>query len=49
MSRAEYIIWRVETKEQVKEEHPQWTTQMVNKYVDDIEAILKQKGLMVVE
>lgn len=49
MSRAEYIIWRVETKMEVEREHPQWTTQMVNDYVNKVEDSLKCQGLMTIE
>ena len=47
MSKSEYIIWRAETKEQIKEEHPAWNDEQVIKYLNAVEAILETKGIIV--
>ena len=46
MTRSEYIIWRAESREQVEKEHPAWNRMQVTKYLNAIEAILEQKGLI---
>ena len=47
MSKAEYIIWRAESKEQIEREHPEWNNKQVTAYLDAVEAILERKGLLV--
>lgn len=49
MSRAEYIIWRAESREQIEREHPTWNLEQVTGYLDAVEAILERKGLLVKE
>ena len=44
MSRAEYIIWRAESREQIKTEHPNWNDEQVTKYLNAVEDILRDKG-----
>lgn len=44
MTRSEYIIWKCETIEQIKEEHPEWNHEQVVKYFSAVKAILERKG-----
>lgn len=44
MSRAEYIIWKCETLEQIREEHPTWNEEQVSKYFSAVKCILDKKG-----
>lgn len=49
MSRAEYIIWRFETEEQIQEEHPGWNEDQVKSYTNGVEKKLREIGLLKVE
>lgn len=49
MQKSEYIIWRAETREQIKEEHPDWNNSQVTKYLNAVEDILIKKGMIVKE
>ena len=44
MTKSEYIVWKCETLEQIKEEHPGWTEEQVQKYFSAVKAILENKG-----
>lgn len=46
MTDSEFIIWKCDTIEQIKEEHPHWTVEQVSKYFSAIKAILENKGLL---
>lgn len=37
MSRAEYIIWKCDTLDDIKEQHPEWNEQQINAYFRAIE------------
>lgn len=41
MSKSEYIIWRVESRMQIEEDHPEWSKSQVAEYLDEIEQQLK--------
>lgn len=41
MSKSEYIIWRVESRMQIEEDHPEWSKSQIAKYLDEIEQQLK--------
>lgn len=44
LSEAEYIVWKCETLEQVREKHPKWNDEQVRKYYSAVNAILERKG-----
>lgn len=44
MRESEYIIWRVETRMQIEEEHPDWTKDQVEKFLEKVEARLREMG-----
>lgn len=46
MSRSEYIIWRVETEEQIQKQHPDWKEWQVKSYADGVEKKLREKGFL---
>lgn len=46
MSKSEYIIWKCETIEQIREEHPEWNEEQVLKYFSAVETKLKRSGLL---
>lgn len=46
MSRSEYIVWRVETENQIQEEHPTWKKEQVKKYADKVEKKLRNMGYL---
>lgn len=37
MNRAEYIVWKCETEEEIREQHPDWEDRRVNAYLRDVE------------
>ena len=41
---ATRIIWRVESEEKAKKEHPDWNKKQVNAFIDAIEALLDKEG-----
>ena len=41
MSKSEYIIWRVESRMEIEEEHPEWSKSQIEEYLDKIEQQLK--------
>lgn len=44
MSESERIIWTVETKDQIREEHPDWTDAMVEAWFQKVVDKLKAMG-----
>lgn len=46
MSEAEYIIWKCETIEQIKEEHPEWNEMQIQHYFSAVEENLKKRGFL---
>ncbi len=44
MTKSEYIIWKCETLEQIKEEHPEWTEGQVQRHFSAVKAILENRG-----
>lgn len=46
MNRAEYIVWKCETEEEIREQHPDWEDRRVNAYLRDVERLL---GITVVD
>ena len=44
MSKSEYIVWKCETLEQIRNEHPTWTPKQIETYFRKVESILKAKG-----
>ena len=44
MSRSEYIIWKCETLDQIREEHPTWNDNQVYRYFEVVEEKLRKKG-----
>ncbi len=45
MSKSEFIIWSCETKEQIREQHPNWNDKQVRKYFSAVKAIFEREGL----
>ena len=43
---SEYIIWKVETREELKEEHPDWTKEQVEARVVGLSTRLFKMGLI---
>lgn len=46
MNRAEYIVWKCETEEEIREQHPDWEDRRVNAYLRDVERLM---GITVVD
>ncbi len=46
MSKSEYIIWKCETREQIRSEHPLWESNRVEQYLNAVEKKLIGLGLM---
>lgn len=44
MSKSEYIVWKCETIEQIREEHPDWINEQVQKYFSAVKVVLERKG-----
>ena len=44
MKESEYIIWKAETRMQIKSEHPDWTKEQVHEFLEKVEANLRKKG-----
>lgn len=44
MSKSEYIIWKCETEEQIRGQHPNWNNEQVKKYLSAVKAILEKDG-----
>lgn len=49
MTRAEYIIWRCETREQIRKEFPEKSRQYVERYLDRVEQLLRKQGYITVD
>lgn len=49
MTKSEYIVWRVETIEEIKESHPEWKARQVQDYFERVQKILERKGLITIE
>ena len=47
MTQSEYIIWKVETIEQIREEHPTWKHEDVMRYFYKVEQLLIEQGKLV--
>lgn len=41
MKKSEYIIWRCETREEVKKKHPDWKQWQIEQFLNGLEAIYK--------
>lgn len=41
---SEYIIWKCETRDQIKREHPDWTEEQIEAHLLAAEDVLKEKG-----
>lgn len=44
MRESEYIIWKSETLDQIREEHPDWTEDQVQEFLEKVEAKLRKRG-----
>ena len=44
MRKSEYIIWRAETREQIEKDHPDWTKDQVQEFLEKVEASLRKRG-----
>lgn len=44
MRESEYIIWKAETKEQIEKDHPDWTKDQVQEFLEKVEASLRKRG-----
>ncbi len=44
MKKSEYIIWECETLDKIKELHPKWNNEQVQKYFSAVKAALKKQG-----
>lgn len=44
MKESEYIIWKCETLDQIKNEHPDWDEETIKKYFSKVEKILERRG-----
>lgn len=44
MLKSEYIIWRAETREQIEKDHPDWTKDQVQEFLEKVEASLRKRG-----
>lgn len=44
MRESEYIIWRAETREQIEKDHPDWTKDQVQEFLEKVEASLRKRG-----
>lgn len=46
MSKAEYIIWRCETRDEIGRQNPTWSRRKVERYLNAIEKQLEKKGFI---
>lgn len=44
MRESEYIIWKAETIEQIEKDHPDWTKDQVQEFLEKVEAGLRKRG-----
>lgn len=44
MLKSEYIIWKAETREQIEKDHPDWTKDQVQEFLEKVEAGLRKRG-----
>lgn len=44
MLKSEYIIWKTETMEQIRKDHPDWTEEQVQKFFKKVESSLRKRG-----
>jgi len=47
MTQSEYIIWKVETIEQIRTEHPKWQHEDVMEYFYKVEQLLIEQGKLI--
>lgn len=40
MRKSEYIIWKAETREQIEKNHPDWTKDRVQEFLEKLETML---------
>ena len=43
LSKSEYIIWKVETMEQIKNKFPDYNEDTINDYFEKAKAVVKRK------
>lgn len=44
MRDSEYIAWKSETRMQIEKEHPDWTKEQVQEFLDKVESSLRKRG-----
>jgi hypothetical protein len=44
MRESDYAIWKHETLDQIKKEHPYWTEEQVQEFFEKIESKLRKRG-----
>ena len=44
MRDSEYIAWKSETRTQIEKEHPDWTKEQVQEFLDKVESSLRKRG-----
>lgn len=44
MRDSEYIEWKSETRTQIEKEHPNWTKEQVQEFLDKVESSLRKRG-----
>lgn len=44
MLKSEYIVWKVETIEQIKRDHPEWNNKQVQLFFSAVKAEFKKRG-----
>lgn len=44
MRDSEYIAWKTETMEQIIKDHPDWTEEQVQEFLEKVESSLRKRG-----
>lgn len=49
MRDSEYIAWKSETRTQIEKEHPNWTKEQVQEFLDKVESSLRKEDSLTLQ